>query len=572
MKRFTIKSQGGEQLVAYGGNLAISRDGSYIVYSSTPLNGRAHLYRRRMDRDQPDQVPGTEGATTPTLSPDGQWIAFKAQGKLLKVGAEGGTPITLCAAPSAGGAAWGSDGMIYFTDRETQLFRVPEAGGKPQLVASIPHSAGQQGLRLPHALPGGHAILLVTGGSLINPNDAAILAFDLAKGRPKELIRGGTAPHYVPTGHLLYVQGSRLLAVPFDLRRLEVTGPAAPILEDVWQGPGGYAAYDISADGTLVFISGGEMFGNRELVWVDRTGKERPIIGAPKHWYIDVRLSPDGRRLAATTIDPGSPHDIWVLAPDHPGFAVPITHAKSSEEHYGPVWTPDGKSLLYGQQGPDGAQILRKAADGSGEEEVLYKDREDQAMLSPTQCSRDAKLLIFQRTGRAGPPRLWKLSLAGVHEAEPLFKHDLSFARAGGQISPDGQWIVYMSLESGTSEIYVAPYPGVETAKWRISTDGGDIARWSRDGRELYYLSGAGPAKLNAVDIHTSPTFEKGIPRLLVEGPYPHFMRTVDFDADPGGQRFILLKTEPSMEMPVEVHVVLNWTEELKARLHSVQK
>ena len=283
--RFTISLPPADQFSMGRGGLAISPDGTYLVYSATvSKTGTRQLYLRPMDRNEAALIPGTDGAVGPFFSPDGEWIAFTAGGQLKKVPLRGGTPIAVCAKANPSTGNWGPDGTIFFTEtlnptgnQNGRLMRVAAAGGKPQDVTPAEKTSTEFPPRWPQVLPAGNAVLYVSGGtSAAFSDDALIVAQSLKTGERKILVQGGTAPRYVSTGHLVYAQGGRLFAVPFDAARLEVTGAAFPVAEDVWQGPGGYVAYDISRSGLLVSLSSGEMgVGNRTLNWVDRNGRSR---------------------------------------------------------------------------------------------------------------------------------------------------------------------------------------------------------------------------------------------------------------------------------------------------------
>ena len=311
--RFTISLLPSNQFEMPRGGLAISPDGGSLAYSaSDPRTGVQQLYLRPMDRNEAASIPGTEGAMGPFFSPDGQWMAFTAGGQLKKVPLHGGTPIALCAKPNPNPGSWGPDGTIVFADTQHvtgnengRLMRVTAAGRDLQVVTPPEKMPAEFSPRWPQVLPRGDAILYVKGGtSAAFSDDAMIVAQSLRTGERKTLIQGGTAPRYLSTGHLIYAQGGRLLAIPFDQSRLEVTGTAFPVVEDVWQGLGGYAAYDVSRNGALVSLSAGDRgVGNRTLTWVDRTGTRFPIDATARQ-YSQPSLSRDGKHIAIVIGDP----------------------------------------------------------------------------------------------------------------------------------------------------------------------------------------------------------------------------------------------------------------------------
>jgi len=449
--------------------------------------------------------------------------------------------------------------------------RVAAAGGIPKNVAPAEKTSTEFPPRWPQVLPAGDAILYVTEGTSVSfSDDALIVAQSLKTGERKTLIQGGTSPRYVSTGHLVFAQGRRLLAVPFDAERLEVTGAAFPVAEDVWQGPGGYAAYDISRNGLLVSVSGGEMgVGNRTLNWVDRAGAPLPI-NATAHQYSQPSLSPDGKRIAVAIGDPLRQSDIWVLDLGQ-NIAKQVTFTKAGETAAAPVWTPDGKRLIYAS-GAHGRSLFWKAADGSGPEELLYSsdliDHPASGMILATSCSPDGRFLVFQQ-GDQRHFNLWLLSLSGEHKASPLLENGFTrtypleggFTRAYPQISPDGRRLAYTSDESGRPEVYVQPFPQLGE-KWLVSVEGGGEPRWSRDGRQLFYRQSD---KMIAIDIQAESMAKVRSPRVLFEGVYARSNLWTNYDVAADGQRFVMLKQEDEAQAYQVLRVVLNWTDELKS-------
>jgi eukaryotic-like serine/threonine-protein kinase len=582
LTRFTISLPPANQFSMGRGGLAISPDGGYLVYSATASKtGTRQLYLRPMDRNEATPIPGTDGAMGPFFSPDGEWIAFTAGGQLKKAPLHGGTPVVLCARLNPSAGSWGPDGTIFFTEtlnptgnQNGRLMRVAAAGGKPQDVTAAEKTPTEFPPRWPQVLPAGNAVLYVSGGtSAAFSDDALIVAQSLKTGERKILVQGGTAPRYVSTGHLVYAQGGRLFAVPFDAGRLEVTGVAFPVAEDVWQGPGGYVAYDISRSGLLVSLSTGEMgVGNRTLNWVDRSGTPVPMNATARR-YSQPSLAPDGNRMAVAIGDPLRQSDIWVLDLER-NTAKQITFTKAGETAAAPLWTPDGKRLIYAS-GAYGRSVFWKAADGSGLEELLYSsdlvDQPAAGRIMAMSCSPDGRLLVFQQ-GDLRHFNLWVLSLSGEHKASPLLESGFTwtypveggFTRAYPQISPDGRWVAYSSDESGRSEVYVQPFPKLG-GKWLISAGGGEEARWSKDGHQLFYRQGE---RMMAVDM-TKATAKTRAARLLFAAPYARSSFWTNYDVSADGQRFVMLKEEDEARPNQVLRVVLNWTDELKSHTHT---
>ena len=408
-------------------------------------------------------------------------------------------------------------------------------------------------------LPAGNAVLYVTGGTWAAvSDDATIVAQSLKTGERKVLIQGGTGPRYVSTGHLIYAQSGNLLAVPFDAKRLAVTGAAFLVAENVWQGPGGYVAYDISRNGVLVSISSGERsVGNRTLNWMERTGTPLPI-NIPARQFSQPSLSPDGKRVAVAIGDPMRQADIWIMDLNQ-SAPRQVTDSQSGQSAAAPVWTPDGKRIIYAS-GSHGTSLAWQAADGSGGEEVLFvSDRSDHAKILSISCSPDGRFLAFQR-GDERDFDLWLLNLTGDHKTSPLLVSD--YHTMFPQISPDGRHIAYTSDESGRAEIYVQSFPALGN-KQLVSVDGGEEAHWSRDGRQLFYRQGD---KMMAVDMQAGSPIQEHAPRLLFEGTFPRSSFWTNYDVSRDGQRFLMLKEIDEARVSQKLRVVLNWTEELKRR------
>ena len=565
--QFTVPLPPSDEFSMERGGLIISPDGGSLVYSAAASKtGVQQLYLRPMDRTEAASIPGTEGAIGPFFSPDGQWIAFTAGGHLRKIPVTGGSPITLCAKTNPLAGTWGPDDTIFFSERSESpgrdsgaLMGVSATGGTPQAITPTEAARTEFPPRWPHVLPAGNAVLYVTGGTWAAvSDDATIVAQSLKTGERKVLIQGGTGPRYVSTGHLIYAQSGNLLAVPFDAKRLAVTGAAFLVAENVWQGPGGYVAYDISRNGVLVSISSGERsVGNRTLNWMERTGTPLPI-NIPARQFSQPSLSPDGKRVAVAIGDPMRQADIWIMDLNQ-NAARQVTDSQTGQSAAAPVWTPDGKRIIYAS-GAHGTSLAWQAADGSGGEEVLFvSDRSDHAKILSISCSPDGRFLAFQR-GDERDFDLWLLNLTGDHKTSPLLVSD--YHTMFPQISPDGRHIAYTSDESGRAEIYVQSFPSLGN-KQRISGDGGEEARWARDGRQLFYRQGD---KMMAVDMQAGSPIQEHAPRLLFEGTFPRSSFWTNYDVSRDGQRFLMLKEIDEARVSQKLRVVLNWTEELTRR------
>ena len=532
----------------------VSPDGSKFVYVA---NGQPYL--RNLDDMAARPIQGTVGATTPFFSPDGEWVAYwsRPDSQIKKIATIGGAAVTLCDATNPFGASWGSDDTILYGQYEG-IMRVSANGGAPELI--IPTEASEQ-VHGPQMLPGGEWVLftLTSASGTARWDEAQIVVQSLDSGERKILWEGGSDARYVPTGHLVNALEDVLFALPFDLASLEVSGRPVSIVEGVRRaiGPGGpelntaSANYGFSDRGTLIYVPGPAVGVRRILALVDREGAVEPL-GAPPGAYVDPRLSPDGRRLAVTIREENS--DVWVYDLGRRTFSRLTFDPRVDET---PIWTPDGKWVTFAAGMGGVRNLLRRLADGSGEEEQLVTLQEH---AHPNSWSPDGQVLVFGMgpTGTASEG-IWLLPLEG--DRKPTLFLKTPFNVYASRLSPDGHWIAYASNESGRSEIYVQPFPGLGR-KWQISTDGGGHAVWARNGRELFYRNGD---RMMLVEVTTQPNFAPGSPKALFEGQFftPAAGNTA-YDVAPDGQHFLMIQHVESEQVVTQIHVVLNWFEELK--------
>ncbi len=555
--------------------VVLSPDGSRLVYVAN-RGGKRQLYLRQMDRLEATPIPGTEGAYSPFFSPDGQSVGFIVGWELKKVSVSGGAPQTLSwVPPVTRGVSWGPDDTIIYTpDPNIGLQRIIAVGNTPpedafsdapssrtghQVLTTPDPTKGEYSHRWPQFLPGGKAVLFTidTGGGF---SEARIAVLSLETGKVNVVLDGGTNARYSPTGHIIFTRAGTLLAVPFDLERLERTGEPVTVVEGILMEPGGAAHFTFSDDGSLAYVSGEMLVPDRKLVWVNRQGEINPLAAEARE-YMNPSLSPDGQQVAVT-IREGSNYDIWISEVAR-GTLTRLT-SNPGEDH-APIWTPDGKQVTFGSDGagegpPSPPALWWRPADGSGPQEPLGESEEPR-MGMPTSWSPDGQTLAF-RFSPTDSNDIWMLQREG--EQEPWTFLGTEFDEAGAMFSPDGSWLAYMSDESGRNEVYVQPYPG-PGGKYQISIDGGAEPVWSPKGNDLFYRNGD---KMMAVAIETEPDSELsvGTPRLLFEGRFlgtgpVHLRRNYDVSLD--GQRFLMIKREQDL-VPTELIVVLNWFEELK--------
>jgi eukaryotic-like serine/threonine-protein kinase len=533
----------GDRLDTGNVNIAISPDGTRLAYVAT-RGGVRQLYLRALESPDAKPIQGTEGSFNPFFSPDGQWIGFFAQGKLKKVSLGSGAPLTVCDAGPSGGASWGADDSIVFAPSSTSgLWRVSAAGGEPQMLTNPDPTKGEYSHRYPQILPGGKAVLFTAlNGFGWDETRVEVLRLDTRERRV--LIQGGHTGRYVSSGHLIYYRAGALLAVPFDPTRLQVTSTApVSIAEDVRQSGGTTgAAYSSSAGGTLAYIpaAGGSRQFEQRLVWVDRQGRIEPLP-APPRAYAGAALSPDGRQVGVYITS--GVEELWIYDLLR-GALSRLTSGQGSSRN--PVWTPDGTRVAYRSNRGGPWNMYWRPSDGSGSEERLLTSDSNQ---TPRSWSSDGQLLAFDELNATTGYDIWVLRLRD-RKAQPFLR--TPFTEDAPHFSPDGRWLAYVSDESGGAEVYVQPYPG-PGGKWRISTDGGGTPQWNPNGRELFYVSGD---KTMVVDIATVPTFRAGKPRLLYQGP--------SGDPSPDGQRFLAVQPVEPEQPPTQIHVMLNWFEELK--------
>ncbi len=544
--------------------VALSPDGRRVVYAASS-GGVTRLYMRAMDQLEAMPIAGTEGASGPFFSPDGQWVGFFTPDTLKKVSLIAGTTVSICHVPSVTrGASWSPDEVILFTPTPADgLSRVSASGGIPQVVTTPDTKTGELAHLWPEILPGGKTVLFTirTGRSF---DDARIAVQSLESGERRLLeVEGGTSAHYAPTGHLVYARGGTLLAVPFDLAQLRVTGRPVPILEGVRVDPtSGAAQFSLSGDGTLVYVRGGAGFPERSLLWVDRRGATRPVMER-RLPFQSPSFSPDAQRLAVTI--EGITQDAWVYELAR-GILTRLTF--DPNEEFGPIWTPDGKRVTFASyRVGEVPNLFWKPADGSSAEERLTTTKDVQF---PSSWSPDGRVLAFTRVRVPTiiESDIWVLPLSGDRKPQPLVR--TPFEEYGAMFSPDGRWIAYVSNESGRNEVYLQPFTG-SGGKRQISTDGGTSPVWARSGRELFYRNAD---KMMAVSITTQPAFAAAPPRLLFQGAFEEFGRADlprNYDIAPDGERFVMIRSE-QQSTPTQLNVVLNWFEELKRRVPSGKK
>jgi serine/threonine-protein kinase len=560
-----------------GGNmLALSPDGSRLALTLRAADGKVRVHTRLLNQSQITPLAGTENASFPFFSPAGDWIGFFADGILKKIPVEGGAAVTLCRAPLGRGASWGDDGnIIAALENRGPLSRISSAGGTPMPVTKL--NSGEITHRWPQVLPGSQAVLLTAsthGGTF---DDANIDVISLKTGERKTVERGGLSPRYLATsagtGHLIYIHGSTLFAVPFDPSRLAPTGAPAPILEDV--SSTGTAGGDFafagasSGPGTFVYLAGRGPTSAWPISWLDQSGGGHSgphPLHAPLGLYFTPRFSPDGKRLAFSMVS-GQGDDIWVKDLD---LDTPSRLSFLPGQNRWPVWTPDEKNIVFQSISPAAPGLYWFRSDGSGEAQRLTDGN-----LLPYSFSPDGKRLAFSQAGNSGSQDIFTAPV----EADPargalgvrLGKAELfvgtPFTDVFPAFSPDGRWLAYASDESGTIEVYVRPFPG-PGGRWQISTGGGVLPLWSRDGRELLFQT---PDQRVMAVSYTAKgdSFVASKPRLWTEARLRNLGIFSNYDLAPDGKRLAAMLADDDAsdgKGPTHLTFLLNFFDELRRR------
>jgi Tol biopolymer transport system component len=541
--------------------MAVSAGGTQIAYVAHH-GGQSQIYVRAIGETGARAVAGSEGADTPFFSPDGQWLGMYGGGKIKKVPLGGGPTVTV-ASTGAAGACWGADDTIFFGGRGG-LMKVAASGGEPQVITKLDEKNHERSQIYPELLPGGKSLLFtVRTAEQPSYDEADIAAVRLGSGERKILVKGGTNPHYVEGGYLVFIRAGVLMAAGFDAEKLELKGTPVPVAENILENPRiGAGQYAISKDGLLVYIPGGVTYGEHELVFVDKAGNAKPLT-AKKRPYEDFTISPDGKFIA-TTIE-GPVTNTWL----HDIARDTETRFNSGVEDRDPTWTPDGKRVAYSSYKDGKDAVLWKPLDG-GPEEVLMTSEN---MVYAWFFSPDGRGLLYAEVGKERGQNVGMLPLDNREHGKLVFPPEYNVEWA--ILSPDGKWIAFDSNESGKTEVYVAPYPAIAPRE-RISTDGGLHPLWAPDMKELYYRSGASVEGMEqralaqksremAVSIETKPAFKAGQPRMLFEGPY--FKSGHDIAVTPDGKGFVLIRESDVQTGPGEIGVVVNWAEELRQRV-----
>ncbi len=527
-----------------GGPPVLSPDGSTLAFTAIDQQGKNGLWVRPMNSLEARALAGTDDAIFPFWSPDSRSLGFFVDGKLKTIDVNGGSGVVVCDALLGRGGAWAASGVIVFSPGPTgPLMRVNASGGNPVEVTKI-DTRQHSSHRWPFFLPDGkHFLYLALNHDRAQSGNDAIYYASLDGRENRVLLRTQSSAVYAG-GFLLFARGDQLMAQVFDPANGSLSGEAQSVAKGVISDATTWHTDASAADnGLLVFGSGGS--GDVQLAWLDRKGNQ---IGVAADKFTSLRyaqISPQGDRIALQ-IDSGT-NDIWVLDPAR-GVRTRLTFGPVSNDF--PVWSADGKWITYFSLREGKPTIYRKPSDGSGAEELLLTDERG---VVATDWSRDGKTLIYQRGPLGGPYDMWLLPLEGERKPRMLLAH-----AGNGRLSPDGHWLAYDSVESGSPEVYVVPFGG-GAGKWQVSPNGGSFPQWSSDGKELYYLDGT--SSIQAVLVkQAGGALQFGAPQTLVSRLT--ILSIPFFSVTPDGKKILVARV--AQQVSPSVTVVTNFTEGLK--------
>jgi serine/threonine protein kinase len=529
-----------------GGPVVVSPDGQRLAFAAVDANGKQLLWVRRLDSLQAEPLLGTEGSYYPFWSPDSQSLGFFSNGQLKRVSANGGSVVSLCNVVNARGGSWNQHGIIVLApDYRGVLYRVPATGGNPEPVTRL--DSKHDSHRWPYFLPDGeHFLYLAVTHDSLSHADEGIYVASLDGKENKFLLRTRANGAYAD-GHMLYLNESTLMAQPFDLRRLELAGEPTALEEGVEEAQGWMlGVFSVSQNGVLSYAPASP--GN-QLVSLSRSGQRLGLV-ADVGRYQSLRLSPDGQYLAVEHERPS--HHLWIYD---------LKHNSKSQFTFGssanavPVWSPDGKEIVFASDRKGHTDLYRKSVSGSDVEHVLLESTSNKFPIS---WSPDGKFLLYSESDQYYRANLWVLSFDGSGSPHVLLTDD--FYSTDGIFSPDGHWIAYTSREQGNNQIFVTAFPGPGT-KRQISFAGGSNPIWRRDGGALFYLDDSGNLCEAEVSLRNAD-LSVGNATTLFRSPAATLSgQGLTYDVTPDG-RFIV--NTLSQENQAQIIVVSNWNAKLK--------
>ncbi len=569
--RFLVTPTAGQVFPGANGvpRFAVSPDGTHVVYESSLSGKGAQLWTRRLDAIEAQPVPGTESASDfaigqPFFSPDGKVIAYidESTATLRRVDARGGVVVPVCevSGQQFGGSWNAADQILFGTTLSAGIQQVTAGGGKPAAVTSIDRSRGEQSHLFPQWLPDGrHFVYLATR----TEGPGALFVGSLDGSQPKHLLDSPVQARFAPPNWLLYMRGDQLVAQALDLERFQVVGPLHTVADGVLNTSAGRSGFSVSTGGVLVYVGGrATADAEADAVWVDRSGRPVPNGGdAVPMLGFGLRLSHTGRLLAfllgrASRDRP----QLWIHDVVR-RVSWSLNDATGSGFSVGAFSPDDSRIVFRGISETGGTALYEQAVSGASTPRHLLTFASTE-VVGIHDVTPDARSIIYSqyrsdRTGRS----LRFLSLVG--EPKPQTYIDLNDVRTQAAISPDGRYMAYSTVTGDQSaQVFVQPFPDAAGGKWPVSGAGAIYPRWRSDGRELYFVDGAG--RLSAVPVTRSPALELGRPAVLFE--LPGFARRdigYPYDVTPDGQRFIVIRPRP--QASAGLTVVVNWTAALRS-------
>ena len=539
-------------------DIVISPDGSRLAFMAIDSVGIGHLWIRPLSSTEPRMLPGTERALIPFWSPDGRNLAFFANASLKRVAVTGDGMQTICPAPNPRGGAWGPDNIIVFAPTANgPLMQVPATGGEPQPATTLDASRNESAHRFPSFLPDGRHFLYAALPGKDNLLDTRVGILGGTSSPP--VVTANSSAIYAHPGYLVFMRQSTVFAQRFDAKALRTSGPAQALrdLKDVLGSYSGSPIVSVSADGMLVQAA--PRTGNERVDVLDREGRLLGTLPLPSGTFSRARFSRDGRHMAISCAKAG----VTAIYLVDLARGLSSRFATDSPYNSAPVWTPDGRRVIYGAERSSGRDLYWKRSDGSGGEELLADV--PNLFNDPDDVTPDGKFVLYRSLAGETGEDLWIASLEGSHEARPLLQ--TGFHEVDAAVSPDGKWMAYRSDESGDFEMYVRSFPTLDR-KVRVSIDGAmgpqnvrmAFTRWKNDGRELYYIGRDGRT-IMAAPIDPGPEFQVGTPQPLLRLP----REVAEAAISPDGHRVYVSVPKQAIGSGI-VQIVMNWAGELQEK------
>ena len=526
-----------------GASAILSPDGTTLAFAAERA-GQTRLFVRKLDRLQAVALAGTDDAEAPFFSPDGQWIAFFAGGKLKKIATTGDAAVSLCDAPGGTSGAWMDDDTIIFTPTtgRATLMRVSASGGTPTGFGTF--SAGAMTQRWPQALPGGKAVLYSEHSTTSGWDGANLVVASLSGGTPKVVVHGAYHGRYLQSGHLIYMQQGTLFAAPFDLNRLETIGQAVPAIEGIAASAvSGGAQLALSADGTLAYVPDEAAARANPIDWMARDGKTS-VLRATRAIWASPQFSPDGRKLAFDISD-GKQRDIWVFEWERDTLTQ-LTFDPGDDRR--PEWSPDGRRIVFSSDRANRGihNLYWMNADGTGEVRRLTESPENQI---PYSWHPSGRFLAFSADRSATTWDLMILPMEGdagrgLTPGKPTVFLGTSAMEVYPVFSPDGRWIAYVSNEAGNGDrdVYVRPFPG-PGGPWRISTGGSGYPLWSASAHELLFVRPDNKVMFAPYSV-TGESFRADAPKIWSPTSFRNPASGYPYGLHPDGKRLAIVAAQ----------------------------